>query len=198
MQRYFTSYRKIKQNPVFEEKIDKNFIIYTNAGLDVNQSQGAQIGFIEIEQSDEILDLMEGASGIRYRLTLDKQSGVYEALKETSDLHILAKKFAECILENQPINLKADIFKSYHVALAKEVIDIANKKFRDCFINSQELSLSDRNFREVSEKFLRTKKLSWKTIGIEQLNLSGNFGKGKEPHSKTDLPNDHVTDEEIE
>jgi hypothetical protein len=198
LQRYFTSYRKIKQNPGFEDKTDKNFIIYTNVDLDVNQSEGAQIGFVEVEQSDEILDFKEGARGIRYRLTLDKQSGVYEALKETSELHILAKEFAKCVLENQPINLRADIFKSYHVALAKEVIDIANKKFRDSFINSQGLSLSARNFREVFEKFLKTKKVSWKTIGREQLNLSRTFGKGKEPHSKTDLPNDHVTDEEIE
>ena len=104
----------------------------------------------EIKEGDEILSVESGGkSATRWKLLLDKQNQIYEILKDTSDLHMLAKKLTRCVLDNEPVSLRVDAFKVYHVALVEEIINIGNKKFQDNFISSQGLSEPE---LKVSEK----------------------------------------------
>jgi tetratricopeptide (TPR) repeat protein len=195
LQKYFISYRKIKQNPRFLNRLLKDFVICTNINFEFDeQIQGKLkdasrvIGVEEITEEDKILELPDQKAR-RYRFTLNKQGStvlgpIVDVLRDTSDSIRLARKLAECVSKDQSLDLRYDLFQSYHAPLCKEVIDIKNYQFYDKFIDSKDaLSEEAKTFRghflEEMSKIKRTKddKAIWRDIKEKKLKLSSNFGK---------------------
>jgi hypothetical protein len=130
LQKYFISYRKVKQSPEFKGEL-KDFILCTNINFDFNELQQAQINTKRITDSDDILEITSlGKSAVRYQLVVDNQSELYKILRKTSDAHRLAKALVEHIYNGKDITLRSDIFKSYYMAQSKKINDIyvENKK----------------------------------------------------------------------
>jgi hypothetical protein len=144
LQKYFISYRKIKQNPEFRESSLKDFIICTNIDFKFGDSRGelklSHDIFEKKENEDDILNVQGKKEAVRYQFKSDfpgKKEKIFPILENVSDLKRLAKKLAEYVEDkkDQKIELRDELFKLYHIALAEEkVIDIKNRKFHDDFI----------------------------------------------------------------
>lgn len=175
LKKYFTSYRKIKQqfsegevDPIFGSKFeDSNFIIYTNA-LSTFSNTDNSIKEADINESDFLRAL--DSQGKHYELEFDsnRKEEIVNILEDASDCRRLAKELAISISSGKGIDMQKDIFKSYHVALAEKVIDKTSTKegkLKNNFLNDNEsLSSEDREFRRVflkkQEKFLISKKIN--------------------------------------
>src|SRR5699024_1271996 len=100
LQKYFISYRKIKQNPEFKCKNDelKDFIICTNIDLE----DSLQDSFKQIKGKDDILDIQHNSrEPKRLKLEIDKfpnKENLVSILEATSDLNRLAKALANYVL----------------------------------------------------------------------------------------------------
>jgi hypothetical protein len=192
LQKYFISYRKIKKNPEFSGKNNelKDFIICTNIHLE----ERLQSSFERISEKDNILDIdteSDSKKPERRKLKMDddfsKKEELVSILKNTSDLNRLARKLAECVTKEEPINLKDPLFRSYHSALREnKVIDIENKELHSNFVNDNSLSELAKKFRQIFQKEASKiiKKLprrtivdTWNEVKGKKLNLPSSFGK---------------------
>jgi hypothetical protein len=150
LQKYFISYRNIRQNPRFVDSLLKDFVVCTNINFEFDeQIQGKLkdasrvINVEEITEEDKVLELPDQKAR-RYRFTLNKQGStvlgpIADVLRNTSDSIRLARKLAECVSKDQSLDLKYDLFQSYHAPLCKEVIDIENCRFYDKFIDNKDV-----------------------------------------------------------
>ena len=175
LQKYFISYRKIKQNTEFNGQNNelKDFIICTNIDL----GDDLQLSFESVLYKDNILDKgVQSNSNSRkpklLKLKIDKfpkNKRIFSILKNSSDLSRLAKELARHVIEAKQINLKNPLFKSYHYALKEEkVINTKNQEFHDDFIDGHNLSLSAKNFRDFfQEEASKIKNLPEKDIWNE-------------------------------
>ncbi len=165
LQKYFISYCKIKkdlkedikkQHKEFTDaKIDaktaaalQDFILCTNIDFDFDNSfnqpdlkklLGSSLYLKPVPEDDDILDVSTPSKNPqRYRLVVDEQHELYEKLRETSNLYLLAKELADHVLNNKKLELRSDIFRKYHVALVNEkVIDRNTKKLHNDFIENK-------------------------------------------------------------
>jgi len=244
LQKYFTSYRKIKGNPKFKGCEIKDFIICTNIDLEKDLSES----FEPVEGEDNILKY-NGEESKLLKLIVNKFPNKKELdsrLKDTSELKRLAKRLAEYVSEDKPLNLIDDLFKSYHVVLGEKVVDVKNvkrikvegnkgkaeihAKFHDSFlcVNSSELKRFRSAFRkaylEMSNEQVNDDEF-WHNMKKRTLKISQTFGKFKQLdtnpqltdpkesakaianfktcedeqlHVKPPLPDDYISDEEIE
>ncbi|KAL1516139.1 hypothetical protein ABEB36_000060 [Hypothenemus hampei] len=170
LQKYFISYSKIKKKYGFNKSEFKDFIIYTNIKFDSVDLEKAEIKIEDIETSDDILVTKSGRSAVCKKIIIQKEHKVYEKLRETSDLYLLAKKLGQHIFSYKPLQLNADIFKLYHVPLCRTVFQIQetqvmNKEgkeipkkyvtFRNDFLNGDNLAEDVSNFRNVLQLVLK-------------------------------------------
>ncbi|WP_341816186.1 ankyrin repeat domain-containing protein [Wolbachia endosymbiont (group B) of Elophila nymphaeata] len=187
LQKYFLSYRKIKQNPEFNDKRDelKDFVICTNIDL----GDDLQNSFERLEDEDDIISIKVGNNSKEPKRLKFKEGGSLkkESLTsifiEVSDLKRLAKKLAEYVFgnnnNNKIIGLKDDLFKKYHGALAERVIDIQTKKFKEDFVSgSSNLPEEVKEFRKVLlEKSGLSEEDFKRDLKTKSLKISGTFGK---------------------
>jgi ankyrin repeat protein len=172
LQKYFISYRRIQSKPEFKSGTWEDFTICTNIdfGFDgrtdsdylyLKKLAKEDFYFERIIESDDVLNI----EGQRYRFVSDqhkeKRSQVISKLKplfeKTSEIKRLAKLLAEYVLIKKDkkgnfkvIGLSEELFKTYHGALAEEVIDIHHQKFLDHFLNTPEnLSPQAKLFRDT-------------------------------------------------
>ncbi len=198
LQKYFISYRKIKQNLEFKDSELKDFVICTNIGLE----ESLRNSFEQVEGEDNILRV-NGEKSELLKLKLDKfpnKKDLVSRLSKTSELNRLAKRLAECVFKNKPLDLKDDLFRSYHGVLGKKIIDVKNVKqreekdnerkgikksyarFHSNFLDgsSQELE----NFRsafleayqDMSKEQMDVNEF-WQKMREKELQISKNFGK---------------------
>jgi ankyrin repeat protein len=218
LQKYFISYRKISQNPVFNGAECKDFIIFTN--IDLND--GLYDLFEPIGGIDPILSMarqnVQGRTAklLRMKLT-DLKSDREELLQNLPDLQLvkealllnlynasdirrLARRISECADgENKtPLLLKDTLLITYHRALAENVIDMKHGKYKDSFIDGDTHLTEDvKKFRallntgKLSEDEFR-KKLSACTFTIQEA-----FAKLQSKEQNHLLPNDEVRREEV-
>ncbi|XP_077266236.1 uncharacterized protein LOC143899665 [Temnothorax americanus] len=209
--KYFFSYQDSKKEKLFKDGSIKDVTICTNIDLDFKHLESAQIKVEEIKGKDDILDVKsDKKQPMRYRFNEDVTLLLKPKLKDYN-LTRLARRLAECFLKNSSIkhHENNDIFKSYHLALAEEVIDIKIKKFHDKFIKNRDISNDAKKFREAFIKEIKAKskeKLTLENINkaitnnkkiIDDkqvgLNLSKNFGKGEDKN----WPNNAISDDEV-
>ncbi|WP_375316768.1 ankyrin repeat domain-containing protein [Wolbachia endosymbiont (group A) of Opomyza germinationis] len=187
LKKYFISYRKIKEKLEFNGKNREleDFVICTNADFNEN----LQDSFELMKGEDDILDIQEGNNGRAKRLkfkggtSLEKESLV-SLLKDASDLKELGQELAAYVFKSGTTNsdkvmdLRNCVFKKYHRALAKEVIDIKGKKFSTCFVNNDNLSEEASKLRRIllKESNLLEDEFKKELQGGD-LKISLNFGK---------------------
>ncbi|WP_438456617.1 ankyrin repeat domain-containing protein [Wolbachia endosymbiont of Kerria lacca] len=184
LQKYFISYRKIKQNPEFYDQSDelKDFVICTNIDL----GDDLQNSFERVQDEDGIIDIkVENNSKEPKRLKFRKggsltKESLTSIFIEVSDLKRLAKKLAEYVFgnNNKTIGLKDDLFKKYHGALAERVIDIQTKKFKEDFVSgSSNLPKEVKEFRKVLlEKSGLSEEDFERDLKTKNLKISDTFG----------------------
>ncbi|XP_024879170.1 uncharacterized protein LOC112466062 [Temnothorax curvispinosus] len=144
--KYFFSYQDSKKEKLFKDGSIKDVTICTNINFDFKQLEKAHIRVEKIEGEDDILDVKsDKKQPMRYRFNEDVTSLLKLKLQNCS-LTKLARRLAECFLKNSFIQHGNDIFKSYHLALAKEVINIQTKQFHVKFIG---ISEDANKFREA-------------------------------------------------
>ncbi|KAL1492197.1 hypothetical protein ABEB36_012680 [Hypothenemus hampei] len=194
LQKYFISYSKIKKKHEFNKGELKDFILYTNIKFDSDDLQKEEIKIEEIEENDDILITKSGNSALRYKFIIQKEHKLYEKLRETSDLYLLAKKLAQHISDGKPLQLGTDIFKLYHVPLCETVFQIQktkfkNKeekgvpkkyvKFRDNFLNGNNLTKDVSNFRNILQLTLKKENddAFQQELNGKELGVSLNFGE---------------------
>ncbi len=159
LQKYFISYRRIKQNPRFSCSLLEDFVICTNIDFEFDESTSGKlkdtskdprdIRVEKLSTEDRILKLKDQTAP-RYRFTLNKQSSeiqgpIAEILRDTSVSIRLARKLAEYVSGDQSLDLRNELFQSYHGPLGREIVDIEHGMypFQDKFIEGDQ-SLSDR------------------------------------------------------
>ncbi|XP_022908706.2 uncharacterized protein [Onthophagus taurus] len=204
LQKYFSSYRKIKQNSNFKGEF-KDFVICTNIDLEENVRKN---WFKEIADEDNILKFNDNGCK-RYNLNIDKvleHEDLVSKLKNASEIRKLAKTLAEIVFEKETLDLKNKLLQSYHGAMIREKVinvNIHKKKryatFHNDFLNgnSQKLeNLKTAFFEEYSRNKKNVDKDKfWQDVKKEKFKISSKFG---EKHTEKDLPDDYyVTDEEI-
>lgn len=169
--KYFISFRKIrsKSNEHFNNKIRSNdhfnnaeiqdLLIATNIDLHASLERS----FKKIEKPDKLLEIL-GKTCYKFRDggSLTKEN-ISEILKKSSDLHLLAQKLGECIMEGKKITLQQEIFKRYSYPLSQSVIDCDNAKFHANFVGNVDniVDKKDKALRILLEKeFVKKKKPS--------------------------------------
>ena len=133
--KYFLSYCKIKQR--FNDGILKDFIICTNINFDFSGGNASEINLKEaleeIKEEEEVLNIpsQKGAQRYRFKRNFTGKEKLVKVLLNTSDLVKLALELASHIVEGKKISLTNEIFKVYHVVLAKEVFNIQTINIKD-------------------------------------------------------------------
>ncbi|WP_265023939.1 ankyrin repeat domain-containing protein [Wolbachia endosymbiont (group A) of Epagoge grotiana] len=213
LQKYFISYRKIKQNPEFKGYKLKDFVICTNIDLE----ESLRNSFEPVEGEDNILRVNSEKSE-RLKLKVDKfpnEKDLVSRLRKTSELNRLAKRLAKCVLENDPLDLKDNLFRSYHGVLGEKVIDVKNveqreekdnkgkkikksyAKFHSNFLDgsSQELenfrSAFLKAYQEMSKEQMNVNEF-WQKMKARELQISQTFGKVFELDINPQLTNSEV------
>ncbi|WP_438456569.1 tetratricopeptide repeat protein [Wolbachia endosymbiont of Kerria lacca] len=213
LQKYFISYRKIKQNPKFKGYKLKDFVICTNIDLE----ESLRNSFEPVEGEDNILRVNSEKSE-RLKLKVDKfpnEKDLVSRLRKTSEINRLAKRLAKCVLENDPLDLKDNLFRSYHGVLGEKVIDVKNveqreekdnkgkeikksyAKFRSNFLDgsSQELenfrSAFLKAYQEMSKEQMNVNEF-WQKMKARELQISQTFGKVFELDINPQLTNSEV------
>jgi ankyrin repeat protein len=154
LQKYFLSYRKIKEK--FHEGAPlKNLVLFTNIDL----KDEIQSDFEKQTGKDDFLDI-SNKRGKCFKLKTDFsfRGKLEKILKDSSDLKLLTRKLVECLKYKKKIDQKNPLFKKYHIALSKHVIDATTKTIR---LNHKEIpsflfrELKDYQGKpvEVSENF---------------------------------------------
>jgi|GEM_PF-2848768 len=224
LQKYFISFRRIKQKQQYKEKI-KDLTICTNADFsdDIKKEIERDCGRLtEERECDDILDI---GGGKRYRFIFSENRNIVEKLKNASDLNRLAKELAKVVFgKEKSLNLKNELFKAYHIPLVKEILDKKStreggktkwhckfkKNFKEKNNLSEEAELLRKAFEKEAlkiDKNINSKNL-WNTAGEKKLNVSSTFGECTKPTGgklkrvsdeevKQSLPNDPVVDDEI-
>jgi ankyrin repeat protein len=199
LQKYFISYRKITQNPAFNGAVCKDFIIFTN--IDLNDR--LYDWFEPIGGTDPILSMTwenpQNRTAKLLRMNLTDLKGdrekLLDNLRNASDLHRLANKISDCALgKKKPLNLNDNLLKTYHEALAQNVIDIETKRYKSSFING-DASLTEfralLNKDKLSEDDFRNK------LTACVFNIEGNFGKPVNPKQFHSLPDGEINPAEV-
>jgi hypothetical protein len=140
--KYFKSFRNIRKNKAFSEGVPGDFILYTNAKMDLSSETSKQAPYVEAlevcDRSSQIMRLCGGSTvGKCFQFKIgrnDESEKIREKLKEISVLHELAKKIAELAVEGGQFNFKTDHFKKSHIALGSHVLDKPEKKFKGSFL----------------------------------------------------------------
>jgi hypothetical protein len=124
LQKYFLSYRRLKQKPHENVKLE-NLVIFTNIDID----DKLQNDFHRLVDNDDILDL-SNKRGKRLKLNADFsfKEDLVKTLKDTSELMLLIKKLDYCLKTGKRIDQKNELFKKYRIALSKHVIDCTSGK----------------------------------------------------------------------
>lgn len=214
---YFFSYQDSKKEKLFKDS-EVKVVVCTNINLDLNDSykvngtQTIKELVTEKDEKDNIIDLDTQRKSIKYGFKTDI-GPLLHPLLESYNLTRLARSLVKFLLENKNIGHtgKDNIFKFYHIPLAKEVIDVKAKKFYDGFVKDEHtLSDSAKKFRKSFAE--ETKKQSQGKLIIENineaiskgekvienkeigLNLSKKFGEGKDKN----WPNNVIPKDEIE
>ncbi|MDR1139077.1 MAG: NACHT domain-containing protein [Rickettsiales bacterium] len=174
------------------------------------------------DKRDDILDI---GGGKRYEFIFDKNKDIVERLKDASDLNRLAKELVKVIFgEKKSLNLKNELFKTYHVPLVKEVFDKKSDRaagktkwyceLKENFTKGNNLSKGAKLLQEAFKKeALKIDKSIdsdnlWSTVSKRKLDVSSTFGEHTKPTGgklkrvsdeevKQSLPNDPVIDDEI-
>lgn len=224
LQKYFISFRRIKQKQQYKEKI-KDLTICTNADFSNDIKKEIERGCGRLTNKDEFDDILDIGGGKRYEFIFDENKDIVERLKDASDLNRLAKELAKVIFgKGKSLNLKNELFKAYHVPLVKEVFDkksgrAAGKikwycEFKENFTKGNNLSKEAKLLRKAFKKeALKIDKNIdsdnlWSTVSKRKLDVSSTFGKHTKPTGgklkhvsdeevKQSLPNDPVIDGEI-
>ncbi|XP_065224436.1 uncharacterized protein LOC135848458 [Planococcus citri] len=124
LQKHFFSYQKATNNRLFEDYKMKDYIICTN----INMEDSLKNYFAPISGNDKILTF-EQTETERLKLKFDefpKKNELFSVLKKTSTCNRLAKQLAKCVKYEEVIDLKDDLFKRYHRALRRYVIEPEN------------------------------------------------------------------------
>ena len=164
--KYFISYRDIKSHGKFTGSDIGDIVLYTNAGLDHSPKAKAILDFKQILRPVQILNPLLDTS-MHTRITehfkfdfskaTDAREKVYTLLRDASALNQLASIMAELICKDKPFTLKIDIFKTHHIALAKQTIDIKNKCFKQKFLKGTTGNVALKNLLKIFQKKLKEK-----------------------------------------
>ena len=206
--KYFTSYRKIKTNKEFENREMGDLIIYTNGGLEFDETTFLNKTLLEtVGDPNQFITIND--SGKFYRFTLNKDKNHKEQLTtllgKASVSHQLARAMANILINDKrkcsKFSLKSDVFKIYHLALGNEVIDCENKTIKDDFLkdktNKDELSqllflLKDHLRQKLGKDFEEW----WKNFERNpKVELVDNFGKSIKIKENPSLKNPKETAE---
>ncbi|MES2142582.1 MAG: ankyrin repeat domain-containing protein [Pseudomonadota bacterium] len=149
LQKYFTSFRKIKNNPEFTGNI-RDLVIITNIQLDT--AQLSEMGItLESVVADNFLNLkIENSNSASkcFHLKFASNHALYLRLKESADIYQLAKTLVSSM--DQTLSLTNPLFKRYHRALIEEkIIDVVTKKIHNHFIDDDQLSQTAKKFRAI-------------------------------------------------
>jgi hypothetical protein len=204
LQKYFISYRKITQNPAFHCAACKDFIIFTN--IDINDRLFDW--FEPIGGTDPILSMTwenpqnRTAKLLRMKLTDLKgdRQRLLDNLRNASDLNRLANKISDCAFGKTklPLNLNDNLLKTYHEALAQNVIDIRTKGYKSSFINVDAgLTKSIRKFRSLLNKDNLQEDDFKNKLSACVFNIEGNFGKPVNREPKQSLPDGKISLKEV-
>lgn len=177
--KYFNTYRKIKENPEFQQDLDSmNFILCTTIYLDsiskhLKNSKSMEV--IEVKESDGIFKTDKQEVGKRYRLKINDEEERERIFRNSySDLKAMTNRLVECVLEGKNINVEQiPSVRLYHVALAEHVIDVKNQCFRSKFLNDPEnLSRNAKVFRRTFynsiHEYLNVKKNSLQRVHTKE------------------------------
>lgn len=183
LEKYFKSYSKIKQNPLFNKKNSelKDFVICTN----IDFEECLQINFSQIENENDIFDMKHSSRKESKRLKLKEgnfplRQQIISNFKNASVLNKLAKILVECVTNQKQIQLNDELFCQYNGILTENVIDIENSKFHNNFLNGNQKELE--NFRNAFfEAYLKQSKNQvnvaafWQEMRVKKLQISPNF-----------------------
>lgn len=202
--KYLASYLSIQKKDEFK-KAEKDFILCTNVDLDVDTlKRNGTFTVEEIADKDDLITIENsGKTPHLYRLKIDEKRIFYQQLRNNTEINRLAKLLIER-QNNGRLDLKVDVFKRYHIWLAKEVINTRNKKFRVNFISGNKLSDTAKSFREVfiqcafeNEDYQNDESKLFGSIKNKTFFISKNFGLEKE-NLQLQLPTEfHVSDSQI-
>ncbi len=218
LRKYFSSFQKVKKKLV-DGRLQE-LTICTNIGFDFDgdKKPGRVIklrdALEKLVKPDDILNVSGKKTATRYRFkgseSFHGKKELYEALR-SAELNNIADTLAECVIKKKSLSLHASIFKIYHLALTKEVLDIKNKKFQDQFISGKPAgSQVAQGFRKIFfEKIAHHKKLSKDSSKYEpevmkflieiSLDISSTFGKATTEGSIENLPEEtEIKDENID
>ncbi len=154
LQKYFISYLRVKEKTVNGKLQD--FIICTNITFDFSGDNDPSriIKFNDalyiIKEKEAILNISGSRESIRYRFKPEfkGKERIYEILKNSALIKLI-DAIIECVLNRKSLDLRTPIFKEYHCALVKEVVNVGTKQFHFNFICNVGLSASTRKFREI-------------------------------------------------
>lgn len=151
--KYFISYLRIKNNPLFKDGQLGDFCICTNIGL----STDTHNLFEPVAKSNTVL----GSNQYRFKKNnLPGKIAIYETLKlGGSEMITLARTLAQCIQDKTGVSKKTPIFKDHYDWLIENEIITDGKKTTD---------------RKLTEKFIRGYPLSDGAIWFRQLYYNTN------------------------
>lgn len=186
LQKYFISYRKIMQNPLFHGDSFDDFVIATNIDLDDKMKPH----FTELIDVDGLLVVdADSKKSKRYKLIADPtdtlRNDIVKNLRGSSDLIKLAKTLSECVANGAPMNLKNELFNRCHGALTSEhIINVGSKTLHANFVMDNGLSADAKKFRTIFEEMVKdmcTDRLQlsklWNDLRTKNLPMSENFEK---------------------
>ncbi|GFT87148.1 NACHT domain-containing protein [Nephila pilipes] len=224
LQKYFISFRRIKQKLYYKEKI-KDLTICTNADFSNHIKKEIKEGRVRLTNKDERDDILDICGGKRYKFIFDRNKDIVERLKDASDLNRLARKLAKAVWgERIILNLKDELFKAYHIPLINEVFDKKKvqsseakkwycefkRDFKENNNLSKEAELFRMTFEEEAWKIVKNidSNILWNIASEKKIDASSGFGEhtkltdGKlklvsDEEGKQSLPNDSVIVDEI-
>lgn len=175
LQKYFTTFRSIKNNPMFNgvnEEI-RDLILCTNIDYDHDGKKGnlelkQVFDKVRDEKGNEKIDDILKTVLIKFKDDFNGKGQIVSVLENSSELIKLAKVLADCVLDGKKIdNDKSkneageNLFVSYQLPLIDEVIDISSKKLKDDFIKGMKLSEEGENLRNAFEKVFDDRRKSY-------------------------------------
>ncbi|GAB6032882.1 hypothetical protein CHUAL_012080, partial [Chamberlinius hualienensis] len=215
--KYFSSYEDILfefKNGSFEGGELEDLIIFTNAGIDINDLER---NYIKLEQLDkQSNELLYIPNTKYYKLTISDENSI-KTLVNSANIHKLAKKLVEYALssnskkntssvEPNVISNTDDIVVKYYYWLKKEeILEFDEKqlviKFKSTFLNSENALEDVKQFKELILKYYREiTKTHAPIIIIKENLLKGKIRIPKRILDKIDkrirAPNTHMAKEE--
>ncbi|GAB6032265.1 hypothetical protein CHUAL_010907 [Chamberlinius hualienensis] len=159
LQKYFTSYRKIKCNERFKgpSKVLLDFIICTNIGFnfaDVKGNFSLERNLFDEEIDDGILK----GPVLSFKGSFSGRQQIVSKLKRSTDLFKLAQALLDCILfdcnlgDQNKHAKKLNILNIYRFPLVRNVIDMSTKKLNDNFIIGTNLGPKVSSLRQAFQE----------------------------------------------